>query len=124
MDLNGAEVAKASGMTGQVISFAVDSPNLWSPENPYLYNVIATLGKDSIKSYTGFRTISKATDSAGVWRPLLNGKYTFLWGPLDQVCQRRLSNADDIFLMQHHFDRAFGQMASTQSALSTHNHLE
>lgn len=36
-----------------------------------------------MKSYTGFRTISKAIVN-GVQRPLLNGKFVFQFGTLDQ----------------------------------------
>jgi hypothetical protein len=36
-----------------------------------------------IQSYTGFRTVSRGV-IGGVQRPLLNGKFIFPFGPLDQ----------------------------------------
>lgn len=51
------------------------SPELWSPENPKLYDVSFTSETDSIKDRIGFRTIStKGTDI------LLNGKKIFCRG--------------------------------------------
>ena len=41
------------------------------------------MGDDTVKSYTGFRTISSAVVK-GVQRPLLNGKFVFQFGTLDQ----------------------------------------
>ncbi|OAG11616.1 putative hydrolase [Paraphaeosphaeria sporulosa] len=64
-------------------SFVVDSPQLWSPDSPTLYNITVTLGSDTVQSYTGFRTISKGVIN-GVQRPLLNGEFVFMFGTLDQ----------------------------------------
>ena len=50
-------------------------PQLWSPENPRLYHVILTAGKDSVGDWIGFRTI----ETRGT-QILLNGKPTFLRG--------------------------------------------
>jgi len=41
------------------------------------------MGSDTIQSYTGFRTISKGVIN-GIQRPLLNGKFVFPFGTLDQ----------------------------------------
>ncbi|KAK4660367.1 hypothetical protein QC762_0018310 [Podospora pseudocomata] len=41
------------------------------------------MGDDLIESYTGFRTISTGVVN-GIKRPLLNGKFVYLFGPLDQ----------------------------------------
>jgi beta-galactosidase/beta-glucuronidase len=72
-----------SGPSNQPFQFNVDSPDLWSPDSPKLYKVTVKLGKDIVQSYTGFRTISKGTVN-GVVRPLLNGKFIFMFGTLDQ----------------------------------------
>jgi beta-galactosidase/beta-glucuronidase len=61
----------------------VDSPDLWSPDSPTLYNFTVKLGSDTIQSYTGFRTISTGVVN-GVQRPLLNGEFIFQFGTLDQ----------------------------------------
>jgi len=63
--------------------FTVDSPEFWSPENPYLYNFIVTAGKDSVQSYFALRTLS-IKEVNGVKRLLLNGKPYFFHGLLDQ----------------------------------------
>jgi beta-glucuronidase len=55
-------------------SFPV-SVKLWSPENPVLYDVIFTSGKDTVRDQIGFRTVeTKGTQI------LLNGKPVFLRG--------------------------------------------
>ncbi|KAJ5629189.1 hypothetical protein N7528_002846 [Penicillium herquei] len=76
-------VATHRGPTNQPFQFKVDSPRLWSPDSPKLYNITVTLGKDKVQSYTGFRTIAKGTVD-GVVRPLLNGEFIFMFGTLDQ----------------------------------------
>ncbi len=76
-----------SGSTHQVstgdFSFTVDSPQLWSPDSPTLYDITIKLGQDEVKSYTGFRTVSRGVID-GVERPLLNGEFIFFMGTLDQ----------------------------------------
>ena len=50
-------------------------PELWSPENPKLYDVIISAGQDRITDHIGFRTI----ETRGT-QILLNGKPIFLRG--------------------------------------------
>ncbi|KAJ5654413.1 hypothetical protein N7490_001416 [Penicillium lividum] len=76
-------IATHRGPTNQPFQFNVDSPKLWSPSSPHLYNITVKLGKEQVQSYTGFRTISKGTVN-GVVRPLLNGEFVFMFGTLDQ----------------------------------------
>lgn len=80
---NGAAVATAHGSSDQNFSFNVKSPKLWSPDSPSLYDITVKMGDDTVKSYTGFRTISSGVVN-GIQRPLLNGKFVFQMGPLDQ----------------------------------------
>lgn len=75
--------ATARGTTGSAFEFTVDSPSLWSPDSPTLYNLTVRLGNDTVQSYTGFRTISKG-EVDGIQRPLLNGQFVFQFGTLDQ----------------------------------------
>lgn len=86
----GKVVARASGKPGATLRLLVPSPHLWTPEDPYLYDLTARLvsrsGKvvDEVASYGGLRTIGTVKDAQGRSRIALNGKITFLHGPLDQ----------------------------------------
>ncbi|OJJ81764.1 putative hydrolase [Aspergillus glaucus CBS 516.65] len=80
---NDDEVASHTGQSDEPFVFKVSEPKLWSPDSPNLYNVTVRLGNDQVQSYTGFRTISKGKID-GIVRPLLNGKFVFMFGPLDQ----------------------------------------
>ncbi|KAH8203857.1 hypothetical protein TruAng_002034 [Truncatella angustata] len=83
LDADGEVVGSYKGPANQALSFVVDSPELWSPDSPTLYNISVTVGSDEVTSYTGFRTISKGTVD-GIQRPLLNGEFFFHFGTLDQ----------------------------------------
>ncbi|KAJ4290072.1 hypothetical protein N0V88_006578 [Collariella sp. IMI 366227] len=82
-DTCGRISAKHQHVSDKAFTFNIDSPKLWSPSSPTLYNVTVTMGSDEVKSYTGFRTISSGVVN-GIKRPLLNGKFEFIFGPLDQ----------------------------------------
>jgi beta-galactosidase/beta-glucuronidase len=75
--------AIGKGSSGTPFIFTVDSPAPWHPNTPTLYNMTIKFGSDTVQSYTGFRTISKGVVD-GTQRPLLNGKFIFPFGPLDQ----------------------------------------
>ncbi|MBR6308268.1 MAG: glycoside hydrolase family 2 [Lachnospiraceae bacterium] len=64
-------------------SVPIKNPVLWTPDNPHLYDVIITAGRDEVKSYFGLRTVS-IEEVKGVPRILLNGKPFFFHGVLDQ----------------------------------------
>ena len=86
---DGVRVASASGPVG-VQRLRVASPRVWSPDDPYLYDLRVTLfdragvALDEIQSYCGFRDIAVARDEHGAPRLLLNGRALFQFGPLDQ----------------------------------------
>ncbi|EEU37603.1 uncharacterized protein NECHADRAFT_106524 [Fusarium vanettenii 77-13-4] len=83
-EADGSTKATHSGVTNQEFTFTVESPKLWWPDSPALYNLTITLESgDKVHSYTGFRTISKGKVN-GVTRPLLNGEFVFQFGTLDQ----------------------------------------
>lgn len=85
---DGQVVARSDeGVTGPV-ELALPAPRLWSPDDPFLYEVRVTftdLGvTDRVRSYFGLRDIKVAPDAAGIPRLMLNGKPVFQYGPLDQ----------------------------------------
>ncbi len=86
---NNRVIASAKALPGNEMRLTVDNPVLWSPENPYLYdmNVILTENgkvQDEVKSYTAFRKISAERDANGIMRMSLNNEPLFQYGPLDQ----------------------------------------
>ena len=56
----------------------------WSPENPFLYDVILEYGADRITSYFAMRKISVGKDGEGILRFMLNNQPYFHHGLLDQ----------------------------------------
>jgi len=71
------------------VEIAIAQPKLWSPESPFLYDLKVTIqedGKvlDSVASYFGMRSVKVAKDDKGVNRLMLNGKFVFQVGTLDQ----------------------------------------
>jgi hypothetical protein len=82
-------VASGSGGANTTTWFRVEQPRLWSPDSPFLYDVELTLedeGKtlDRVRTYFGMRQIEVGKDDKGTTRLLLNGKFLFQLGPLDQ----------------------------------------
>ena len=82
-------VCAASGIPGEQIILPIKPARLWSPENPHLYGLEATLKLghrtlDKVESYFGLRKISLGKDEKGFTRLLLNNKPYFQFGPLDQ----------------------------------------
>ena len=56
----------------------------WSPEDPYLYKVEYSYGKDFVKSYFGMRKFSIELDKNNIKRIFLNNRPYFQKGVLDQ----------------------------------------
>jgi hypothetical protein len=71
------------------IDLRLDAPRLWSPDDPFLYDLTVYLleeGKpvDEVGSYFGLRKVSLIKDARGVTRLALNNEPLFMIGPLDQ----------------------------------------
>ncbi len=81
-------VSSTTVLPGQDMYLSIPSPILWSPTNPYLYNLQITLSSnsvplDSVNSYFGMRKISLGMVN-GFVKMLLNNQFVFEFGPLDQ----------------------------------------
>jgi beta-galactosidase/beta-glucuronidase len=82
-------ITEVSGSSGQKLILAVPDAHLWSPDDPFLYDLKINLSVknqliDSVKSYCGLREISLVQDENGIPRIHLNHKPIFQYGPLDQ----------------------------------------
>ena len=78
-----------SGNPGEPIAVAVPGAHLWSPSDPFLYDIhvsVERAGKslDEAGSYFGMRSVSIGKDARGITRILLNGSFVMQVGPLDQ----------------------------------------
>lgn len=77
------KVATATGRTGQPLTLKIRKPHLWSPDDPFLYDLKVRVGADRVNSYFGMRSIA-VEKIDGVPRTVLNGKPVFLMATLDQ----------------------------------------
>jgi beta-galactosidase/beta-glucuronidase len=83
-------VAKSSSINEETIEVAMPADSrLWSPDDPFLYNMEVTLYQghkvvDKIESYFAMRKFSTAKDENGIVRLMLNNEPIFMFGPLDQ----------------------------------------
>jgi hypothetical protein len=82
-------VAEGEGTPGKIFYIPIKDPKLWSPDEPFLYDLKLTLKDkngnvtDEANSYFGMRDV-RLGKVAGVVRPLLNGKFLMQVGLLDQ----------------------------------------
>ncbi|MBP2473292.1 hypothetical protein JOF53_002164 [Crossiella equi] len=80
----GQVVGTATGAPGARLRVPVPNARLWSPDDPFLHDLRVTLsGGDAVTGYFGMRSLGKAV-VGGVMRPLLNGKFVYQLGTLDQ----------------------------------------
>jgi hypothetical protein len=83
------EAAQAEAEPGKPLVLKIPQPKLWSPENPFLYDLQVELLRqgqpvDQVRSYFGLRSVRLGKDENGLVRILLNGKFLFQMGTLDQ----------------------------------------
>ena len=70
-------------LTGGRAVFRPETPRLWSPEDPYLYEFEITAGADRVSGYFALRSLD-IRNVDGIPRLCLNGKPRFFHGLLDQ----------------------------------------
>jgi len=86
---NGKEIATSTVNADKEAVLEIENPELWSPDNPKLYDVTLSLTNasgeilDEVNSYFGMRKISLG-DLNGTKYLFLNNKPLFQYGPLDQ----------------------------------------
>ena len=77
------------GTSGRPIEVTLPNVRLWSPDQPFLYDLQVELLDgthivDTVQSYFGMRKIEVKKDASGINRLWLNNKVLFQYGPLDQ----------------------------------------
>ncbi len=83
-------IRSTGGRLGRRIALSVENPQLWSPDEPVLYDMEVSLadrsGKtvDTVRSYFGMRKIELCKDDKGILRLCLNDEPLFQYGTLDQ----------------------------------------
>ena len=88
-DANNKKVASGKVKNwDEPVALKIAEAQLWSPENPYLYNMEITLdsksGTDEVKGYFGLRSIEMRKDKNGIQSFYLNNKKIYMLGTLDQ----------------------------------------
>jgi len=81
-------VGSIKGRANNELAISVLDAKLWSPDQPFLYDleiseVSGNTVVDTVKSYFGMRKIGIG-EVGGVKKMMLNGKFVFQLGPLDQ----------------------------------------
>ncbi len=82
------QVASFDSKPGVAMQLSIPQAKLWSPDTPFLYDLRVSLKQgdqtiDAVTSYFGMRKVSVG-QAGGVQRILVNNKFMFLIGPLDQ----------------------------------------
>ncbi|MEU5343313.1 PA14 domain-containing protein [Streptomyces sp. NPDC020766] len=77
------KVATVTGRTGSPLALKIKKPRLWSPDDPFLYDLKVSVGADRVNSYFGMRSIA-VENVNGTPRTVLNGKPVFMMATLDQ----------------------------------------
>ena len=86
IEVFGGEKKKTLEIEGEIYEFSgdkyrldIETPVLWTPENPHLYEFSISSGEDRVESYFGLRTVEVRDKDI-----LFNGKPKFFNGLLDQ----------------------------------------
>jgi hypothetical protein len=86
---NGKVVGTIVGPANVSLVLNLPNPHLWSPDDPFLYDLKVTLkdkdeALDTVGSYFGMRKITLRKDEQGFSRMALNDRFVFEIGTLDQ----------------------------------------
>lgn len=86
---NGTQVSEVNGKPGEEVKLSIPNVKLWSPEDPFLYDLTVSLYRDGqkvdeVESYFGMREIRLGTADDGYVRLFLNDQPLFHYGLLDQ----------------------------------------
>jgi hypothetical protein len=86
---DGKEAGRVSGPANAELILPLPNPRLWSPDDPFLYDLKATVKQgdktlDSVSSYFGMRKIALRKDEREFTRIALNDQFVFEIGTLDQ----------------------------------------
>ena len=86
---DGVVAGSVSGAANTELLLPIDHPKLWSPDDPFLYDLRIVLKDrdrvvDSVSSYFGMRSVGLRKDQDGAMHIALNGKFIFELGALDQ----------------------------------------
>ncbi|HEY1787866.1 MAG TPA: glycoside hydrolase family 2 TIM barrel-domain containing protein [Verrucomicrobiae bacterium] len=86
---SGVAVGSVTGLVNGELILNVPNARLWSPNDPFLYDLTVTLKDgsrvmDSVSSYFGMRKIALSRDEQGTVRIALNNQFIFQVGILDQ----------------------------------------
>jgi beta-galactosidase/beta-glucuronidase len=87
---NGTDmISEESVEPGATAVLKIPNMKLWSPEDPFLYDLRYAIVRkekpvDEAQSYFAMRKTSMGKDNNGTLRMLLNNKFVFQYGPLDQ----------------------------------------
>ena len=85
----GEKIVSVSEQAEGTIRLAIPNPRVWSPSDPYLYDLRVKLIRDGqildeVGSYFAMRKFGLVKDAQGHLRFALNNQPLFLYGPLDQ----------------------------------------
>ncbi len=85
---SGNVIATVTGNPNNELNVSIPNQKLWSPSNPFLYDLEVSLIQnntaiDTVTSYFGMRKVQVAT-SGGYRKILLNNSFVYQFGPLDQ----------------------------------------
>ncbi len=86
-DTNGKQVGTVTGPANTNLGLPMPNPHLWTPDDPYLYQLEVTAGQRPVKSYFGMRSIGVA-NVGGYPKLTLNGQADLL----AHACWTRVSS--------------------------------